>query len=259
MKLGVQLFGSMGLYNSDPAGYLGRLKKAGYDIIEPCVLFGDVPPAFGWPAADFSKHLALVHENGQELYSAHIFAKDFSEHTDELVNLAERFGVKAFVVGFNGPFTEDAVQDFSRKCLALIDALEPLGTELWLHNNAAEIRSKIGGVSAYEAVLRRCGGKLGAQVDTGWVVCGREDLSEFLARNETYIRAIHHKNVAAVEEDTLKTQNTPLGQGIVDDAAAYTFAVKNGLPQFVDLDNSAGDFIQDLAVSADYLCELERL
>ncbi len=44
MKLGVQLFGSMYLYHKDPAGYLGKLKEAGYDVIEPCVLFGDVPP-----------------------------------------------------------------------------------------------------------------------------------------------------------------------------------------------------------------------
>ena len=256
MKLGVQLFGSMNLYNADPAGYLGRLKAAGYEVIEPCVLFGDVPPLFGWPVKDFARHAALVKEHGQQVHSVHIFARDFSEHTAEIVQLAAEYGIKAFVVGFNGPFTEEGVKDFSEKCLALIAALEPVGAQLWLHNNAAEIRAQVDGVSAYEAVLRRCGGKLGAQIDTGWVVCGYADLAAFLQRNEAYIRSIHHKDVMAVAEDPRETKNAPLSAGIVDNRAAYDFAVAHGLGQIVDLDNSAGDFVEDLAASAAYLNRL---
>lgn len=258
MKLGVQLYGSMALYNEDPAGYLGKLKAAGYEVIEPCVLFGGVPPRFGWPASDFAKHAALVKDHGQQVCSVHIFAQDFSEHTGEIVQLAKEFGVKAFVVGFNGPFTQEGVNDFAQKCLALIHALEPMGAELWLHNNAAEIRAQVEGVSAYEAVLRRCGGKLGAQVDTGWVVCGYADLAAFLESNVQYIRSIHHKDVAAVAEDPRETRNTPLNEGIVDNKAAYDFAGQHGLGQIVDLDNSAGDFVQDLAASAAYLHGLEK-
>ena len=253
MKLGVQLFGSMSIYNQDPEGYLSQLKGAGYDVIEPCVLFGMIPEQFGWPAADYAKHAALVKEHGQEIRSAHIFAMDFLEHTEEIVKLAREFGIKAFVVGFNGPFTEEGVKEFSGKCLALAAALEPMGTEVWLHNNAAEIRAKVGGVSAYEAVLRGCDGKLGAQVDTGWVVCGYEELQAFLERNRQYIRSIHHKDVAAIAEVPGETRNAPLGAGIVDNRAAYDFAVSNGLGQIVDLDNSAGDFLQDLADSAAFL------
>lgn len=258
MKLGVQLFGSMAIYNSGPQGYLSRLKEAGYDVIEPCVLFGGAPAKFGWPAEKFAKHAALVKEHGQEIHSAHIFAEDFPEHTEKIVELAREFGIKAFVVGFNGPFTEEGVEAFSEKCLALREALEPMGTELWLHNNAAEIRAKVGGISAYEAVLRRCGGGLGAQVDTGWAVCGYEDLAAFLARNERYIRSIHHKDVTAIAEIPGDTRNAPIGAGIVDNRAAYDFAVKNGLGQIVDLDNSAGDFVVDLAASAEYLQGLEK-
>lgn len=258
MKLGVQLFGSMDIYSSGPAGYLSRLKRAGYDVIEPCVIFGGAPARFGWPAKDLAKHAGLVREQGQEIHSAHIFAEDFSEHTGEITDLAREFGIKAWVVGFAGPFTEEGVRDFSGRCLELIGALEPLGTELWLHNNAAEIRARVGGVSAYEAVLRHCGGRLGAQVDTGWAVCGYEDLAGFLERNRRYIRSIHHKDVAAVTEEPGDTRSRPLGAGIVDNRAAYVFAVENGLGQIVDLDNSAGDFMQDLAESAEYLRGLAK-
>lgn len=258
MKLGVQLFSSMYMYNEDPAGCLAKLKTAGYDVIEPCVLFGDMPPKFGWPVKDFAKHAALVKGHGQEVYSVHVFARDFSQHAEEMAALAKEFGVKAFVVKFHGPFTEEAVNDFSGKCLAVIDVLEPAGAELWLHNEVMEIRTQVGGVSAYEAVLRRCGGKLGAQVDTGWVACGYADLAAFLDCNAQYVRSIHHKDVVAVAENPQETKNAPIGAGIVDNKAAYDFAAAHSSVQIVDLDNSADDFVEDLAASAAYLHSLEK-
>lgn len=253
MKLGVQLFGSMALYNADPSGFLAQLKAAGYTQVEPCAVFGEIPARFGWPAASFGEHLKLAQSFGMTVESVHIFALDFSACTEEIVKMAEAYGISAFVVGFNGPFTEEGVEAFALKCTVLADALRPTGTELWLHNNAAEIRAKVDGVSAYEAVLRRCGGKLGAQVDTGWVVCGREPLAPFLERNLPYLRSIHHKDVVSVTDDPAATQNAPLGLGIVENRAAFDFAEAHGLGQIVDLDNSAGDLLEDLERSAAYL------
>ncbi len=59
--------------------------------------------------------------------------------------------------------------------------------------------------------------------------------------------------MAAVTEDPRETKNAPIGGGIVETHAAYVFAVKHNLGQIVDLDNSAGDFVEDLAKSAAYL------
>ena len=198
MKLGVQLFGSMPLYNADPAGFLAQLRAAGYETVGPCAVFGPLPPRFGWPAAAFEEHWQRAKSLGLDVESVHLFAADFSQHTEAILSLAKTFGIRAFVVGLNGPFTREAAQAFAAKCLGLADALAPLGTQLWLHNNAAEIRAKFEDLSVYETVLRLCGGKLGAQVDTGWVVCGGEPLAPFLARNAAFIRSIHHKDIRSI-------------------------------------------------------------
>ena len=124
------------------------------------------------------------------------------------------------------------------------------GLELWLHNNAQEIADKLNGISAYEYILRACGGKLGAQVDTGWVACGGEDVAAFLERNADYVRSIHHKDVVALSD---KPDNVALGQGVVDPRIAFDFAVRNGLGQIVDQDNTLGSLTDDLRVSADFL------
>ena len=253
MKLGVQLYGSMHLYHNDPQKYLKDLKNAGYEIIEPCILFEGAPTNRGWRAEEFSCHAKLVKENAQKMISAHIIAEDFSKCTDEIVSIAKQFEIKAMVVGFNGPFTNEEVEDFSKKCLKLIEKLQPVGTELWLQNCGAEIRTKLNKITAYEAVLKYCDGRLGAQVDTGWVVCGGENLEDFLNRNAEYIRSIHHKDIFEISQNLDDTQNVAIGDGIVDNKTAYNFAVKHNLGQLVDLDNAPGDFIEALAKSSTYL------
>ena len=50
MKLGVQLFGPNKFYNADPEKFLAQLKERGYTVVEPCLLFSDMPlPVWnGW-------------------------------------------------------------------------------------------------------------------------------------------------------------------------------------------------------------------
>ena len=43
MKFGIQLFGSMKIFNEDPEGFLRFLADQGYSEIEPCVSFGPDP------------------------------------------------------------------------------------------------------------------------------------------------------------------------------------------------------------------------
>ena len=49
------------------------------------------------------------------------------------------------------------------------DMLETFGVRLLLHNEAGDIQAKIAGKTAYEHLLDLCMGKVGAQVDVGWV------------------------------------------------------------------------------------------
>lgn len=252
MKLGIQMFGPHKLYNADPEGFLAQLKERGYSVIEPCVIFGDMPLPV-WKASEIELHADRVHALGLEVDSFHTFAGEFWNMVPEHVEVCRKAGFKHVVLGYRTEFTRENADAFIAHAIEMADALAEHGIGLWLHNSWQEIRAKIDGISYYEYILRGCGGKLGAQVDTGWVVCGGEDLMEFLNRNECYVQSIHHKDVASLLNEENRTDNVALGVGIVDTKAAFEFGKARGLLQLVDQDFSLREFIDDLTQSAAYL------
>lgn len=256
MRLGIQLFGCMKLYNENPDDFLTRLYERGYRVIEPCVSFGDTAIPFAWHAAGIDAHVQRAAKIGLELDSFHSFAGEFWKLIPEHIAACKQAGFKRVVLGYRDAFTREAADAFSAHVIEFADALAEQDIDVWLHNSWQEIAAKIDGVSAYEYILRACSGKLGAQVDTGWVVCGGEDLPEFLRRNEAYVRSIHHKDVGSLLRSDNTTDNLPLGAGIVDTAAAFAFAKERSLPQLVDQDSSLGDLLDDLAQSAKYISSL---
>ena len=258
MKLGVQLFGSMKLYNADPDGFLKSVREAGYDLVEPCIDFGGLGIPFAWPYADLEAHVRRARELGFAFDSCHVFARAFWEAVPKMLDAAARFGFKRFVVGWRGAAEKQALDEFAGHCRETAAALEAQGLELWLHNNAQEIADQIDGLSAYEYLLRAAGGHLGAQVDTGWVVCGGAELKRFLDRNADFIRSIHHKDVRALTDAQGRTDNVALGRGIVDPRLAHDFAIAHGLGEIVDQDNSLGSIVEDLAASVTFLRGLDQ-
>lgn len=257
MKYGVQMFGSSKIFNADPKGYIESIAKMGYMQLEPCmVLSGEALP-FAWNWGNIEEFTAMAKANGLELDSVHFFAKEFWNSVPEMKKAAEIAGFKRFVLGYRGEFTKEALDEFAAHVVETADELAKDGFEIWIHNNAREIASQVEGMSAYEYILRACGGKLGAQVDTGWVECGGRRMQDFLEVNAQYIRSIHHKDIEAVTEDLRKVVNVELGRGCVSAKDAHDFAVRHGLGQVVDQDNSAGDIMADLAGSVVYLKSLD--
>ena len=255
MQLGAQLFGSMKLYHQDPDAFLSALAAAGYTQVEPCVGLGEMALPFAWPQAELAAHVSRAADKGLGVDSCHVFAAAFWEAVPAMAAVAREHGFRRFVVGWRGAIEREAVDRFARRCRETALALEKEGLALWLHNNAAEIAAKIDGLSAYEYILRACEGHLGAQVDTGWVAVGGEDVAAFLERNAPFVRSIHHKDLAALTDDPIPA-NVALGRGIVDPRVAYGFAAARGLGQIVDQDNSLGDIREDLAASAEFLLSL---
>lgn len=258
MKYGVQMFGSNKIFFADPKAYIEKIAKMGYAQLEPCmVLKGDALP-FAWNWDNIGEYTALAKENGLELDSVHFFAPEFWNCVPEMIKAAEIAGFKRFVLGYRGEFTKEALDEYAAHVVETADALAEHGLEIWIHNNAREIAAQVDGMSAYEYLLRACGGKLGAQVDTGWVACGGRNMEAFLEENAEYIRSIHHKDIEAVlTEDLRKVVNVALGKGVVSAKYAHDFAVKHGLGQVVDQDNSAGDIMADLDDSVKYLASLD--
>ena len=256
MKLGVQLFGCTPFFRENPEAFLKKVKDMGYNAVEPCVAFGDLSVPFAWNASELPRFHSMTQKLGLELDSCHAFAVEFWNHVPEMVEAARLYGFGRFVVGWRGEITREGVEAFARHCADTAAALSKHGLELWLHNNAQEIAGELDGISVYEWILRFCKGRLGAQVDTGWVVCGGRDLKEYLNGMGEYVRSVHHKDVAALTGENGRTDNVALGQGIVDTDFAFRFAGERGLSQIVDQDNSLGDFVDDLRKSAAYLRSL---
>ncbi len=254
MELGLQLFGCMKLYHQDPDAFLGRVAGFGYTQVEPCILFGDAAgmnPSLGsliWKACDLPRHVALAKAHGLSLSSCHVFAADLAQAVPEMVKAAGTYGLTQFVVGYRGPFEQAALKAFAETCADVADRLAAHKLELWLHNHSTDISAKVGGMSAYELILHECRGKLGAQVDTGWVAFGGEDVKDFLARNESFVRSVHHKDVAIGPDGS--AVHVRLGAGVVDTVSAWRFARTHGIGQVVDQDASDGDLMEDLDASA---------
>ena len=244
--IGVQLYGSTRLYKEDPDLWLASLAEAGFDALEPCVRVDGEELSFAWELSELPSHAERAKKAGLSLLSCHLFTADLERAVPACVRLSEEYGFQSFVTGLSGDLSRERLDSLAKKTRKAGKALREAGLSLWLHNNAPEIREKTGGISAYEYLLRASDGFLGAQVDTGWVACGGEEVMPFLERNREYVRSIHHKDVSSLSSDPV---NVALGRGTVDPKGPFDFALSRGLYQVVDQDNSRADFLGDLRAS----------
>lgn len=248
MKFSVQLYGPLNQMRGSVEEKLIALKNAGITWIEPCIAVGNVelPPDIFWPAGWALERAGLFRELGLKITSAHVFSDKISAHTAELKALAKATGLSAFVVKAPADLSPESLQQAALTYQKLADDLQEDGVELWLHNEAADIQTKLrqGTQTAYEALLELCMGKVFAQVDVGWVLYGGEDPAAFLRRNAGRVRAVHYKDFQPGATEPI---DCPIGSGTLDRAACFRFAQARNLPQFVDQEHFAGDVPKELS------------
>lgn len=260
MKLGVQIYGCMRWFREDPKGFCKRLSTAGYTQIEPCVALNLTEKELEeqgfqpvWQPEEADDFAAVLSEYGLELTSCHIFG-DVREDAQKAAALAHKNKLTQIVV--NCPVfsaQEDCIR-FAEGCLFLAEKLKAVGTELWIHNGWPEIRTKFDGKTALEIVLEHCGGKVGTQIDVGWVLYGGEDPMEYLQKVSPYLRSIHYKDIRReYRELDVNDIHIALGKGAVDWETIHRFAVEHHFSEVIDQDMSPEDFLRDLEESADLL------
>lgn len=256
MKLGVQIYGCTKEFRKDPEAFCARMAAAGYTQIEPCIslsmtaeelMVNGMNPV--WQPEEVAGFQKMLQRHGLELTSCHIFG-DVRKDADKAAALVEKHGVKQVVVNCGFAGTKAEYDAFADGCLYLAQKLQALGAEMWIHNGWPEIRTKIDGKTALEYVLERCGGKVGTQIDTGWVQYGGEDPVVYLEKVAPYLRSIHHKDICAGYETAGDNIHVAMGKGVVDWRGAKAVADAKGLPEVIDQDASRGDFIADLEETA---------
>lgn len=113
-----------------------------------------------------------------------------------------------------------------------------------LHNEAADISTKIDKKTAYEYLLDLCMGRVGAQIDVGWAMFAGEDPVALLWRNKERVKSIHYKDFLVPGE---ADSEVAVGEGVLDLTACFQFARAFGLPQICDQDKAVDDIFHDIS------------
>lgn len=258
MGYGVQIFGCLQEFREDPEAFFERLSNMGYRQIEPCVFFGDAsvfPQRLAdlvWKPQEVLGFQELMGRYGLVLRSCHVFSKDMLAAAEEMLALAQESSIDTYVVNCPAGIEKDYAA-FAQDCRTLAGRLEEEGIALWLHNNAPEIAARVQleaeEITVMEAILQEAGDKLGAQVDTGWVLYGGIDPAVFLKRLGGRLRSVHFKDMAqGCQSLSGLDRFAVLGSGVTDIPAVMA-AIPQGVPVLVDQDATRGDFFVDLAAS----------
>ena len=168
MKFGINLYGVL-KDRKDTFEALKALRALGYSHVEPCVAPEGIPgwEQVFWSAAWLEAHIAQIRDMGFEVSSAHLIGWDAATQREPLRAMAQRCGLRQLVVKSPQELTETSLHHAALAFMMLADALEDAGAELLIHNEQADIETRVAGRSAYEHLLALCLGKVGAQVDAG--------------------------------------------------------------------------------------------
>lgn len=247
MKFGVQLYGPLNSMQGEVMDKLRGLAEAGITEIEPCVTektFSGMEGVF-WPIGWLMEHSDEILGLGLKIKSAHVFAENLAKFVPQMVKLAEKAGIRQYVVKTPRDMDALTLHQAALNYMKAADALAEAGVMLLLHNEAADIQTKIAGKSAYEHLLDLCMGKVFAQVDVGWVKFGREEPMEFLKRNSWRVKSIHHKDFGPGKEPV----DVPVCTGIMDLELCFGFAMARDIPQVIDQEHFGADVPVELAAA----------
>ncbi len=233
MYFGLQMYGVSQEWKQNPEGFLKKIYEAGYRQIEPCLGFRVDARDYGfWLPEDLEQAMPMLTKYQIEVHAVHIFLDEYHYERELaiLVDLAQKYQIKWFVVKSPARLTKDVLDETAARYREMADELEKAGAGLLIHNEKEDICIRINGKTAYEYLLNDCGGKVGAEVDTGWMYCGGVDPEEFLWAHADLVKAVHYKDMKFTGKEA------PLGKGMVDLKACFQFARANGALQIVDMD-----------------------
>ena len=244
MDLGVQLFGLLAGTELPAEEVFGRVRAMGYTHAEPCLALEDLGgfEKVIWPADSFDAYMEKIAAAGLAVESVHIFGKTLHAHAGTLCAMAEKRGIRAYVVKVPEKADDLLLQETAMSWMTLADALREAGAELLIHNEAADIAARAKGKTLCEHMLDLCQGRVGLQVDVGWVMQGGEDPFAFLQRNRDRVRSVHFKDFDGAGNPAV------VGEGVLALGDCFAFARAHGLPQIIDQDSFAGDPFEELRI-----------
>ncbi|MBR0087347.1 MAG: PD40 domain-containing protein [Lachnospiraceae bacterium] len=235
MYYGIQLFGLRDRIRENTEELYRAFQEAGFSHVEPVVAFGELGgfEKVLWNAEECVREYEKMKAFGLEIKSFHAFAADVLAAIPQIRAMHEVIPFTQVVLGVPQDLSRKNLTETAFKYMAAAEALQDLGITVAVHNNAAEIETKINGMTAYEWLVKACLGKVKMQVDVGWVLNGKEDPEAFLWRNQAIISSVHYKDMTDAADAATQCV---YGKGAIDALACLQFARANGLSQIFDQD-----------------------
>ena len=264
-KIATQTFGLKQELTADLTGTIGKLHAAGFDAIEPYILFsekqGNTPKNL-W-AYDT---LQIAAEKMQELEmtspSAHIgvgfgwISMPVSMIVKNILKLHESYGIERFAV--SGPFSiPGEAKHWANLTRRISKEVHPHGCTILYHNHDDElhqVRYRGASVSAMDAFLDQTSPDVLLQVDIGWAGLA-EDEAQLVRRYAQRIASLHLKEfypgyMTGYSRKTMPVEAfAPIGEGAVH--TKEVLALLDELPRFagtviIDQDKYRGDMLTAL-------------
>lgn len=183
----LQLYTVRDQLEADLAGTLGRVRQAGYRLVELAGTQGRSP----------EEYKDLLDEAGLEAVSAHIGFEEVTTHPQWAMDQARIFGIEYVVVPWLGgeEFNEKAAWlNAAHRMDAAGAALRDEGIRLCYHNHAHEFMS-IEGECIHDLLFADTAPEnLAVQLDTCWAAVGGKDPAALIRRYSGRIPLVHFKD-----------------------------------------------------------------
>ncbi len=273
MKIGANSFGLKFRLYDDFEGTLHALKQAGFDSLEPCVVFtpGKGSEAQGenaiaasipadvllrmsggiWPCEEAPARLKKVRDAGLAVISVHMFVlaqtpEDLESAIPQLVAFGKEHGIQYYVLSLNA--APAAMKAYVPSVEKLSDALAGEGITLCYHNHETECREE-NGETALDVLFGSCP-NLSLELDVGWAQFAGLDPVELMRKYRDRIRLLHLKDIRGdASPETRETCFTAIGEGSIPLRQILEEAARIGLGDhqvIIDQDDSQTDIVDDL-------------
>ena len=170
-----------------------------------------------------------------------------------------RFGSGRIIVSARPVTTIDAVDALADQLAAAAEVAAGHGLRLGYHNHDAELHA-VDGTPVLDRLTTRLGDAVDLQVDIFWVVVGGADPAAIIDRLGSRIVSLHIKDGVDLPSQAYDADpfvNVPVGEGIVDPAAAIAAAERQPSIEWLiaEFDHVAGDPVTAARRSHDHLIE----
>lgn len=254
-RLAVQLHTVREPLAEDPAGTLARLAEIGIRAVEPFRV-GRGEPA---ESAENARRMRAQLDAAGLIACSVGVAAPLGDATEQVLDAADEIGADTLIIPTPGAvpgFTPDAYTDLDRTrrlgaslAEAAANAAQR-GKRIGFHNHWREFTLLPDGRTAYAVLMAEAGPAVGAEVDVYWAHAAGQSPAELIVGLGDRAWLLHVKD----GDGSSKDHQTPLGQGVVDNAAAIRAGTAVGW-HVIEFDKFAGDIFDAVAQSAQWLTD----